>query len=160
MRGLLAGVFVVAGCRIGFDAPPDALPGDAPPADYCARVPGLADPPAIDGALEAGLVLQTLVPVGWDSSVLPLPPVPDVPVRFAAGYRPDGVYFFVDVSDPDRFPAPSTELSYCGDGVEIYVDHDGVFTEAPSFDSAGSMQFIARAPATATEPSADGADRW
>ena len=101
---------------------------------------------------------QALVPVGWQSAETPLPPMPSVPVQFAVGYRPDGVYFFIDVADPDRFPARQNDLTYCGDGVEVYVDHDGAFNNAPDFDDTGTVQFIARAPDSDTAPRTDGGE--
>src|SRR5688500_2421346 len=148
------------GCRFGFDSPlaVDATPDvpDAAPPDYCARIPALAAPPAIDGAIEPGLRMQTLIPVGWqDTGDLGTAPI-DVPVELAIAYRPDGLYFVVDVRDADRFPAPPACGSYCGDAVELYVDHDGEFPAAPDYDAIGAMQLITRAPATSTAPRSNG----
>jgi hypothetical protein len=176
MEGMVRGcalVIALAGCRYGFepvaqvgvDAPGDGR-GDVPDAtapaglDYCARIPPLAAPPVLDGVLDPGLELQTLVPVGWQSRATPPAPLPDVPVRFAIAYRPDRLYFFVDVADPDRFPARAQDPSYCGDGVELYVDHDGVFTSAPELDWPGTTQFIGRAPPDATTVKSDGGERY
>jgi hypothetical protein len=171
MRGWVASVLVVAGCgRLGFGDASDggALGdgvgdgGDDGGADaevatgYCARIPPLGAVPTLDGTLEAGLTLETLVPVGWQSGEVPLPPVPNVPVQFAIAYRADALYFFLDVADPDRFPARSQDASYCGDGVELYVDHDGMLAEAPLYDTIGALQFIARAPVDAMTPRTSG----
>lgn len=162
MRVVPVVLMAVASCgRSGFDAlpaPPDvAPPPDAPPLDYCASVPRLSSPPTVDGVLEPELQLQALVPVGWESSVVPLPPLPSVAARFAIGYHSDGLYFFVEVDDASRFPA--SELSYCGDGVELYVDHDGALTNPPDYDAAGTRQYIAIAPANDTSPRTEG-DVW
>jgi hypothetical protein len=166
-RLLVGGVAIAcAGCgRHGFDerfdgqiAPADGLRDDVsePNQGYCATVPALGAAPVIDGTLEQGLTLQTMIPVGWQSSVMPLPPVPDVPINFAIAYRPDGLYIFVDVADPSRFPARMQDPAYCGDSIELYVDHDGVFGAAPQFDAVGALQFIARAPDTDTLTRVDG----
>jgi hypothetical protein len=153
-------IAVVSCGRSGFepvrDAPPDAAP-PLPPPDYCAGIPPLASPPTIDGVVEPGVVLQSLVPVGWESVLDPLPPIPDVSARFAIAYRPDGIYFFVDVDDASRFPA--TELSYCGDGVELYIDHDAQYSNLPKYDLDGAGQFIAFAPASDTGSRSEG-DVW
>jgi hypothetical protein len=162
VRGWLVGLMAATACRYGFTEIPGDAAGDGaardaqvPATGMCARIPSLAAPPTFDGALEAGLVAETLVPVGWLASDASAP-LPDIPVQFAVAYRPDGVYFFVDVADPNLFPARPQDFSYCGDGIEIYVDHDGVFTNAPQFDIPGAVQFIARAPETATAPRSEG----
>lgn len=68
-----------------------------------------------------------------------------------------GLYFFVDVGDPDRFP--STQLSWCGDGAELYVDSDGLYPAAPGFEPTGTRQLVARAPTDDATPRSDG-DTW
>ena len=129
---------------------------DTTAATLCAQIPRLSAAPTIDGTLDAGLRLRTLDPVGWQSILMPLPPKPDITVELAIAHRPNGLYFFVDVSDPDRFPGSSQEFPYCGDGVELYVDHDGVLSAAPEYDAIGGRQFIARAPADASTSRSDG----
>lgn len=141
------------------DALGDGLGGDGDPSsvDYCLRIPALGAAPSIDGVLEPGVATRRLEPTGWTSRVTPLPPVPDVEVLYALGWRPDGLYFFVDIGDPDRFP--STQLSWCGDGPELYVDSDGMYPAAPGFEPIGTRQLIARAPADNTTPRSEG-DIW
>jgi len=110
----------------------------------------------IDGVLDPGLRMRTLVPIGWQSNEQPLPPMPDVPVQVSIAYRPNGLYFFLDISDPNRFPALMQEVAYCGDSVELYIDHDGVLDVAPDYDPIGALQFIGRAPVDETTPRSDG----
>lgn len=143
-------LLVLTACgRLDFD------PRIEPP-DYCARIPALGSAPIIDGTPEP-LPLQRLVPVGWLSKEQPLA-VPDVPVHFAIGWRPDGLYMFIDVADPDRYPSTTTQ-TYCGDGAELYVDADGEHPAAPEFEAMGVRQFIAPAPRDDTTSRADG-DYW
>jgi hypothetical protein len=163
MRGC-ALVVVLAGCRYGFEAQPDAsidAPDAAPPPpDYCARIPPLAAPPVLDGALDPGIALQTLVPVGWQSKTPSPVAQVEVPVRFAIAYRADQLYYFVDIADPDHFPSADADSSFCGDGVELYIDHDGVFANDPDFDYPGTTQFIGRAPIDASTPKLDLGERY
>ena len=138
-------LLLVGGCgRIAFDERVDASVIEP---DLCASVPALAAAPAIDGVLDASARTQTLAPLGWQSREIPEPPIPNIPVAFAIAWRPDGLYWFVDVSDSDRFPSLSSMFAYCGDGVELYVDDDGVFASTPNFD-LGTGQYIVRAPVT------------
>jgi hypothetical protein len=59
------------------------------------------------------------------------------------------LYLFIRVVDPSRLPAPSSEPTWSGDGVELYVDTDGVFPSAPTYD-ADTIQFCTSAPADNT----------
>jgi len=129
------GLLVTACGRVAFD--PSAR-------DYCESIASLGSAPTIDGVVESGLAVMPMRRVGWIGSG----PMPDVPVALAIGWRTDGLYFFVDVTDAGRFPA--TQASYCGDGIELYVDIDGMYPGAPEFDVGGARQFIARAPASST----------
>jgi hypothetical protein len=68
-----------------------------------------------------------------------------VAARHAVGWRPDGLYFYVEVDDPAVFPSVATSGSlWCGDGPEIYVDSDGMIA-TPAYDDPGARQFVARA---------------
>jgi hypothetical protein len=109
-------------------------------------VPPLAQPAVLDGNLDAGMVLEPFVPVGWRDTTTPLPV--GVSARFAIGWRPDGIYFFVEVTDPDRSVAATTDPIWYGDCVELFVDHDGSFdTPPPDYDAVGTRQFFVQAPA-------------
>lgn len=124
---------------------PDAGPACAQPtaASFCAQLPSLPEAPVIDGVLECGLTLETITPKHWTAAT---PYAADHSARVAAAWRPDGLYVFVDVDDASRLPAISTMDTWCGDGVEIYVDDDGAFTAAPAYDNPGTVQLVAVAP--------------
>jgi hypothetical protein len=112
----------------------------------CNQVPSLAAPPVIDGVLEPNL---SLLP--WLDPAAPHPT--GVAAMVAVAYRPDGVYFYVDVEDPTRDPAPLDALSYCGDGIELYVDADGVLQAPPAYDDPGTIQLIVAGPVDSVTPS-------
>lgn len=116
-------------------------------ADYCATLPFLPQAPVIDGKLDCGPPLRDLTPVGWTGGATP----PDASARYAVAWRPDGLYFFVQVSDPSRVPARSTESTWQGDAVEIYVDSDGSYAAPPAYDDPGTRQFTIAVPAGAQE---------
>jgi hypothetical protein len=106
----------------------------------CDEVVPLESTPVIDGALEPNLArLRWLEP---STSELPA----GMRVDVALAYRPDGVYFYLAVEDPILEPPPLDALDYCGDGVELYVDDDGVIQAPPAYDRPGTMQFIVAAP--------------
>jgi hypothetical protein len=112
----------------------------------CEEVLPLASAPVIDGVLE-----PSLATLRWlDETSTDVPP--GIRVAVALAYRPEGVYFYVDVEDPTRDPAPLDALDYCGDGVELYVDDDGVIQAPPAYDSPGTMQFIVAAPVDTATP--------
>jgi hypothetical protein len=151
---MLIGTLVTAGCgRVSFVERADAAPL---PIALCERIPRLAATPMIDGILEPGLAVTPLDPIGWQSRVMPKPPIPDVPVELAIAYRADGLYFFARVFDPDRYPAVALSPPYCGDSIEVYIDHDGVLSAAPDYDATGGRQFIARVPQDDATPRSDG----
>ncbi|HVU04520.1 MAG TPA: sugar-binding protein [Polyangiaceae bacterium] len=140
----------------------DAAPGDAradadgcvpvgPAPEYCSTIPALRAPPVIDGALDCGLSLRPLVAQGWTA---PSPVPSEVSATYAVGYRPDGLYFYVVVVDPTRIPPIAGDEAWRGDGVELYVDADGVFTAPPDFDDPGTRQVEIAAPVDAVTPSA------
>lgn len=58
------------------------------------------------------------------------------------GWMADGVYFFVAVEDRTNGPPPMGADDYCGDGVELYLDWDGLSPRAPQFDDPGTRQLI------------------
>jgi hypothetical protein len=137
------------------DAPPD--PDAAPAPDYCSVLPALASAPVLDGVLEPGLTLRELVPVAWIGPGA-APPAGQS-ARYAAAWRPDGLYAYVEVVDPSRVPAPSSQFRWCGDGVEVYVDDDGSFASPPAYDDPGTRQIIVAAPTDATTP-VQGGEAW
>jgi hypothetical protein len=91
--------------------------------------------------------------VGWNVAT-PIPP--DTATRFAAAYREDGLYVFVEVSDSTRIPALPADEVWRGDGIEIYVDADGVYAAPPAFDNPGTRQIQAAAPVDAVTNSTRG----
>lgn len=112
----------------------------------CDEVEPLENAPVVDGVMEPNLTL-----LRWlDESEPELPRGMQVDVALA--YRPNGVYFFFDIEDPTLNPAPLDALSYCGDGVELYLDDDGVIQAPPAYDSPGTMQFIVAGPPDAATP--------
>jgi hypothetical protein len=140
-----------------FDASLEDAAVDAGPAtqvaDYCLEVPALPSDPVIDGALDGALNLITLVPQGWRSSDAAL--LPDhTTAEYAVAWRPEGLYVFVRVVDPNRLPAPADQPSWHGDGVELYVDADGVYSASNLYDSPGTIQIIAAAPSDPLTPAA------
>lgn len=159
MRYTLGLIALASACgRIGFapaDGPDGASPVDdantidaviAVP-DYCALLPALASLPVLDGVLEPGLVLAQLTPAGWTSGLSPVPAQPaNVTAAFAFAWRPDGIYALIEVHDPDRYPSPMAGSPFCGDGIELDVDGDGMFAAPPSYDRPGTRQFVASAP--------------
>jgi hypothetical protein len=126
--------------------------------DYCSELPPLGAAPVIDGVLDCGPPLLDITPVGWTSTTSPLPA--GVSARLAAAWRPDGVYFFVDVDDPTRLPRPASTGVWCGDGVELYVDDDGSYMAAPMYDAPGSIQALALAPGDDATSVSTGGERY
>ncbi len=116
-----------------------------PAVPHCSELPYLDQAPVLDGTIEAGMILETVAPVGWREPSTPLPAGHEM--RYAAGWRPEGLYFYLEVTDPDRNTAPAGEDVWMGDSVEIYVDHDGSFdTDPPYYDDQGTRQFFVAAP--------------
>lgn len=112
----------------------------------CDEVPPLESAPVIDGVLEPNLTL-----LRWlDASTPDL--MAGMRVDVALAYRSDGIYFYLAVEDPTLDPAPLDALDYCGDGVELYVDDDGVIQSPPAYDTPGTMQFIVAGPVDSTTP--------
>jgi hypothetical protein len=133
----------------GSEAVADAMDGAAcsvpQVADYCATLPFLPAPPVIDGMPDCAIALQTLTPVDWTGGASP----PDATAEYAVAWRADGLYFFVRVHDPSLVPAEPSEFSYAGDGVELFMDSDGVYAAPPAYDTPGTKQFTIAAPGDA-----------
>lgn len=124
-----------------------------PVADYCSDVPAMSIHPVIDGVVDCDLPLRTVTPVGW-SGTDPIPA--GISARYAIGWRPEGLYVFVEVTDATREPAGAMDDSFCGDAVELYVDSDAMYRAPPEYDDPGSRQFVVVAPANDTTPSTRG----
>jgi Carbohydrate family 9 binding domain-like len=135
---LAIGLFVGCG-RVDFNPAPDAEQSF----DYCELVPSLAVDPVIDGVIEGGVAPIAIQPIWFGPGVVPS----GVSARYAVGWRPDRLYVFLDVTDPDRWQAPAGDDEYCGDAVELYVDADGIYPSAPSYDIPGAAQLVVVAPA-------------
>ncbi len=162
----------VAGCgRIGFEAiesdaaAPTEDAGESlddaqvlPSYDYCREMPPLSTAAIIDGVLDGELPLQELVGEGWTG---PANQPAGHGSRLAVAHRPGGVYVFVDVDNPIRVPAAVDDEEFCGDGIEIYLDGDGVFNDAIELPNYGddTIQLIYAAPTDETQPSSRSA-RW
>ena len=124
------------------DAGPSCTPSAA--RDYCTRLPALPQAPQLDGVLDCGPSLVDLPATGWNS---PLALPSDNHARYAAAWRPDGLYFYVEVDDMLLLPALASHVDpWCGDGVELYADADGQFVAAPDYDDPGAIQLLATAP--------------
>jgi hypothetical protein len=134
--------------RLDTGTPIDTAPAWIPPYEPnepCSQLPKLATPPTLDGVLEPGLdlfpVRQTgFVPRAGNSS------------RFAAAWFDTGIYFFIEVTDPDLYPPAASSPAYYGDGAEFFVDHDGLFTSSSTYDNPGTRHVIIPSPASKTEP--------
>lgn len=115
---------------------------------YCERLPYLSAVPTVDGVLEADLPLQEIVPAGFHPvSCRPTDTLPEgVTMRYAAAWLNEGLYIYLEVTDPDRAPAEEATPLWQGDGVEIYLDHDAVFAPSGSYDDEGTFQFVLSAP--------------
>jgi hypothetical protein len=116
--------------------------------DYCSTLPSMARAPVIDGVLDLSrCVLQDVTPQMWIGPS-PLPPFPSGnSSRLAAAWRPDGIYVYVEVTTPAAFPAGLTDPDFFGAGAELFVDDDGAYAAAPTFDNPGTIQIVATSPA-------------
>ncbi|HEX7476806.1 MAG TPA: hypothetical protein VF331_03300 [Polyangiales bacterium] len=116
----------------------------------------MAAAPVIDGVLEPGLGLRSAPKTYWvGAGAAPA----EGDAAYAVAHRPDGLYVFVNVTDTTRLPAPLANDTFCGDAVEIYLDSDGAFPMAPSYDVPGTVQFVVAAPVDSVTPSTR-ASRW
>jgi hypothetical protein len=125
-----------------------AVPDAAPPRPLCEEVPQLPGPPGIDGVIEEGLAPIAVEVGGWKGPPEG-PPAGNVSAA-AVGWWPGGLYLYVEVSDPERLPPPASDPTWCGDGVELYVDADGAVVAPPAYDETGTRQLVLVAPADDT----------
>jgi hypothetical protein len=129
------------------DAETDAGPTCTPNAasDYCVQIPALPADPKLDGTLDCGPSLIDLPATGWNSTgALPS----DNHARYAVAWRPNGLYFYVEVDDSLLLPALASVVDpWCGDGIELYADADGTYVSAPDYDDPGGIQLLATSPA-------------
>ena len=166
--GAAAGALALAAAacgRLGYDpgAPPDAAgggaidagaPDAAPPRPLCEEIPLLAEAPVIDGMIDGALVPLAVEVGGWKGP--PEGPPPGNVASAAVGWWPGGLYLYIEVLDPERLPPPATDPTWCGDGVEIYVDADGALVAPPAYDTTGTRQLVLVAPADDTTAVARG----
>lgn len=136
------------------DASPDAFVDPDPPAtqvsNYCQSIPRLQRNPVIDGVVDSDLNLVALTPAGWTGQGS----LPDhTTASFALAWRPNGLYVFMRVVDPNRLPPKDGRPIWEGDGAELYFDVDGLFPTAPTYENPGMIQIIVAAPADDTTPS-------
>jgi hypothetical protein len=139
------------------DAAPDASDGGCPTSaivNYCTALPMLPAPPVIDGVLDCGPALLPIVPVGWSGpGVVPAGNA----AKVAAAWRPDGLYVYAEVTCPELIVAGPGEYAWEGNGVELYVDNDGIFPSSPLYDDAGTTaQLVTEAPDSGTSTSTTG----
>ncbi|HVU51618.1 MAG TPA: hypothetical protein VHL80_13075, partial [Polyangia bacterium] len=150
MRAAGVLLLLAAACSMDWPLARRADAGARGAAVLCDTIPPLPADPAIDGVLEPGLPLDVWIAAGD----------PSVPAGMSASvslaYRPDGLYVFATISDPTRDPAAPGDLTYCGDGVEVYVDDDGVIEDPPAYDIPGTMQLIMAAPGDGVTPARRG----
>ena len=83
-------------------------------------------------------------------------PPGEISAEAAVGWWEDGLYVYIDVTDPFRFPAPEDTDTWCGAGVEIYIDDSGEFENPPDYDDPGTRQFVMVAPESDDEPASRG----
>jgi hypothetical protein len=113
----------------------------------------LSDPAQIDGVLDPGLTPLPLPMVTW---LGPGTAPGGVSAEYAIAWRSDGLYVYVQVSEPGRMPSMLPNL-WCGDSVELYVDADGVFAAPPNYDNPGTSQLVFAAPANDHDSASNGA---
>lgn len=130
------------------DAAPDARAATQV-SDYCTQVPALPSEPVIDGVVDGMLRVVALTPGGWTGSGGATLPA-HTTAEYAIAFRPDGLYVYMRVIDPNRLPPIAGDFIWRGDGIELYADDDGVYTTAGSYDNPGSIQVIVAAPENAT----------
>lgn len=128
--------------------------GPAEPIVHCNELRKLEGPPVLDGELEAGMYLEAVSLVGWIGDIDAAPAGNSL--RYSAGWYDTGLYFYIDVTDPERNPADPSDHVWRGDSVEVYVDHDAAFAEPSTYDNPGTFQFIAGAPPSDSDPSTHG----
>jgi hypothetical protein len=112
-------------------------------ADYCGALPALPNVPVIDGMLECGLRLLPITPQGWNGTVA----APDKRASYAAAWRTNGLYLYVEVHGDAIRPHTANQPIYCGDAVELFVDADADVDDGGAYGATGTMQFLIAAPA-------------
>ena len=118
--------------------------------DYCQSLPRLQRNPVIDGVVDSALNVVALTPVAWTGQGAQ----PDhTTASFALAWRPNGLYVFMHVVDPNRLPPKDGRNIWEGDGAELYFDTDGLFPSAPTYENPGMIQIIVAAPADDDTPS-------
>jgi hypothetical protein len=128
----------------GVDAPTDAA--CTPLVSSCDRIPMYPTAPVLDGLLDPCLDTFDVTPQGWTGAA----PMPAVTARAALAWRPNAVYVYVEVHDPDLHPAAMSDPAGCGDAVELYVDADGTFTTPGAYDVPGTIALVMQAPSSPT----------
>jgi hypothetical protein len=123
-------------------AAPAARCAHSDASDYCASLPALPSSPVIDGQLECGLTLSPIAPAGWNGSA-PMPASSSA--SYAAAWRPDGIYLYVEVQSAGVAPHAAADPIFCGDAVELYLDAAPHPTAPDKYGSA-TMQFVISAP--------------
>jgi hypothetical protein len=116
---------------------------EAAGSDYCGALPALPAMPQLDGQLECGLTLSPMAALGWSG----LTPEPGKHASYAAAWRGDGLYLYVEVHGDAVVPHPAGEPIFCGDAVELFVDANADAGDTGSYQ-AGTMQFVIAAPAS------------
>ena len=125
---------------------------------YCEEIPALSEQPVIDGVPDVDFDLEFVEPVGWNNNVDALPDGHEM--AYVVAWYNTGIYFYIEVIDPDRNPPEAGDNLYLGDGVEVYVDHDGNYlTPPPDYDYIGTRQIILPAPEDDVTPTAFGTIR-
>jgi len=128
----------------------------SPETNFCTNIPLLSATPVIDGVLDCGPALVPMTPVGWTGPA-PLPPFPaGNSASLALAWRLDGLYVFIAVTTPAAIPADASSPVFYGAGVEIFVDSDGIFPVAPTFDDPGAIQLVVAAPPSQSTPGTRG----
>lgn len=156
MKALALLPLITAGCSVDWSLARQsvqAVEAGAPLASVlmrCDQFIPLRNAPVIDGVLDPDVTLMR-----WVDDSMPGVPA-GIGANVAVAYRPDGVYFYVDVEDPTRDQAPLGTFAYCGDGVELFLDDDGVIQAPPDYDNPGTIQLVVAGPVDAVTPSRRG----
>jgi hypothetical protein len=165
-------VAVASDAAVPYDAPPPAEGGlaadSAPPAtpactpatpanlDDCASLAKMTTIPRIDGTLDCGIPSWPMPMVasfgnGLDAGA--------VEADVAAAWRPEGLYLYVRVrgAGPVRSPPPAGATGlWCGDAIEVFVDDNGIYANAPLYDDPGTVQLVVSSPDDAGAPASVG----
>ena len=137
---------VALGGDASADANADAACAPSTSSNDCAALSALAADPIIDGVLDCGPALVALSPEGWNG-LASLPAGNSASI--AVGWRPTGLYVFVQVTTPAVIPADPGSPPYDGAGIELFVDSDGAYPNAPQYDDPGTIQLVCAAPSGA-----------